>query len=90
MSGQLRVAVIGTGFMGRMHAHAWRTAHRFFDLPRRPVLELLVGRDGDRTTAAADRLGFEYPQHFSRMFRQTFGMTPSSVLKPLKKVTLLA
>ena len=58
MSGELRVAVIGTGFMGRMHAHAWRTAHRFFDLPHRPVLELLVGRDADRTAAAADRLGF--------------------------------
>lgn len=27
--------------------------------------------------------------HFSRMFLQTFGMTPSSVLRPLKPVTLL-
>ena len=54
MSGELRVAVIGTGFMGRMHAHAWRAAHRFFDLPNRPVLELLVGRDADRTAAAAE------------------------------------
>ncbi|MCR2826999.1 Gfo/Idh/MocA family protein [Microbacterium sp. zg.Y909] len=54
----LRVALIGTGFMGRMHAHAWRTAHRFFDLPARPELTLLVGRDPERTAAAADTFGF--------------------------------
>ncbi|MCR2815446.1 Gfo/Idh/MocA family protein [Microbacterium jiangjiandongii] len=54
----LRVALIGTGFMGRMHAHAWRTAHRFFDLPVTPELTLLVGRDPERTAAAADTFGF--------------------------------
>ncbi|MCR2813230.1 Gfo/Idh/MocA family oxidoreductase [Microbacterium sp. zg.Y1090] len=54
----LRVALIGTGFMGRMHAHAWRTAHRFFDLPLTPEPALLVGRDPQRTAEAADRLGF--------------------------------
>jgi predicted dehydrogenase len=55
----LRVAVIGTGFMGRMHAHAWRTAHRFFDLPRTPSLQVLVGTDADRTAVAASRWGFD-------------------------------
>ena len=59
MSAPLRVAVIGTGFMGRMHAHAWRTAHRFFDLPRTPALSVLVGTDVDRTADAAARWGFE-------------------------------
>lgn len=54
----VRVAVIGTGFMARMHAQAWRTAHRFFDLPGEPVLQLLAGRDADRTRQAADALGF--------------------------------
>lgn len=54
----VRVAVIGTGFMARMHAQAWRTAHRFFDLPGEPVLQLLAGRDADRTRQTADELGF--------------------------------
>lgn len=42
-----------------------------------------------RLTDAALHGEFSDSAHFSRMFRQTFGMTPSSVLKPLEKVTLL-
>jgi AraC-like DNA-binding protein len=37
-------------------------------------------------TRAALEAGFVDSSHFSRMFRQTFGMTPSSVLKPLKEI----
>ncbi len=44
---------------------------------------------GPRLTDAALHGGFSDSAHFSRMFRQTFGMTPSSVLKPLKDVTLI-
>lgn len=40
-------------------------------------------------TDAALSGAFVDSSHFSRTFRQTFGMTPSSVLKPLKQVTLL-
>ena len=43
-----------------------------------------------RLTDAALHGAFSDSAHFSRVFRQTFGMTPSSVLKPLKEVTLLA
>jgi predicted dehydrogenase len=57
----LRIALVGTGFMGRMHTQAWRTAPRFFDLPRRPEPVLLIGRDADRTAVAAERL--EWPEH---------------------------
>ena len=57
MSAPLRVAVIGTGFMGRMHAHAWRTAPRFFELDREPRVVVLAGSDADRTAAAAERYG---------------------------------
>lgn len=42
-----------------------------------------------RLTQAALAGGFVDSSHFSRMFRQTFGMTPSSVLKPLRDVTLI-
>ncbi|MGQ4387315.1 Gfo/Idh/MocA family protein [Streptomyces sp. SAS_270] len=55
---KLRVALVGGGFMGRAHSHAWRTAPRFFDLPADPVLSLLVGRDPQKAAAAADRLGW--------------------------------
>lgn len=52
----LRVAIIGHAFMGLAHAHAWRTAPRFFSMVTPPELALLVGRDESRTRAAADRL----------------------------------
>ncbi|NQX29699.1 Gfo/Idh/MocA family oxidoreductase [Microbacteriaceae bacterium VKM Ac-2854] len=53
----LRVALIGHAFMGRAHAHAWRTAPRFFDLPVDVELGVVVGRDPERTAAAAIELG---------------------------------
>ena len=53
----LTVAIIGTGFMGKMHAHAWRSAHRFFSLDATPEIAVVVGRDADRTAAAATEFG---------------------------------
>ncbi|MGI3779381.1 MAG: Gfo/Idh/MocA family protein [Janthinobacterium lividum] len=54
----LRVAMIGHAFMGAAHSHAWRSAHRFFDLPLLPVMQVVVGRDGGRTAQAAEHLGW--------------------------------
>lgn len=54
----LRIGQVGYAFMGSAHSHAWRTAHRFFDLPVTPELAVLVGRDADRTSAAATRMGW--------------------------------
>ncbi|WP_165143156.1 Gfo/Idh/MocA family protein [Microbacterium endophyticum] len=51
--------MIGTGFMGRMHSHAWRTAPRFFDLPRDIELVTLVGRTAAATARAATELGWQ-------------------------------
>lgn len=53
----LRVAIVGAGFMGKMHAHAWRTAHRFFSLDAIPEIAVLVGRDAARTADAAREFG---------------------------------
>ncbi|MFD9704482.1 Gfo/Idh/MocA family protein [Lentzea sp. NPDC059081] len=50
--------MIGHAFMGAAHSQAWRVAPRFFDLPARPVMSVLAGRDADRTRAAAERLGW--------------------------------
>ena len=35
--------------------------------------------DGQPVSAVSDALGFEYPQHFSRMFKKAFGLAPSKV-----------
>ncbi|GLI26632.1 dehydrogenase [Agromyces rhizosphaerae] len=57
---RLRVAVIGGGFMGRMHTQAWRTAPRFFRLPRRVEPAVLVGR---RRDGAADASALGWPEY---------------------------
>lgn len=54
----MRVAMIGHGFMGAAHSQGWRTAPRFFDLPVRPEMHLLVGRDAEKTDAAAEQWGW--------------------------------
>ena len=59
MTRSLRVGMIGYSFMGSAHAHAWRTAHRFFDLPATPELVVLSGRNEHNTRAAANRFGFQ-------------------------------
>lgn len=54
----LRVAMVGHAFMGNAHSQAWRTAPHFFDLPLRPEMTVVVGRDSARAAEAADRLGW--------------------------------
>ena len=57
-AGTLNVGMIGYGFMGAAHSHAWRTAHRFFDLPLTPQLRTLSGRTESAVVEAAERFGF--------------------------------
>jgi predicted dehydrogenase len=54
----LRVGMVGYAFMGAAHSHAWRTAPRFFDLPLRPELAVLVGRNAGAAAEAAERMGW--------------------------------
>ncbi|MER7968478.1 Gfo/Idh/MocA family protein [Streptomyces sp. NPDC096080] len=55
----LRVGMVGYAFMGAAHSQGWRTAGRVFDLPLRPVLAAICGRDGAAVRAAADRHGWD-------------------------------
>jgi predicted dehydrogenase len=56
---ELRIGTIGTGFMGRAHSHAWKTASQFFQLKHRPVLGAVCARDRETLTAFADRWGYQ-------------------------------
>jgi len=59
MSAQLRVAMIGHGFMGAAHSVGWRQAPAAFPLPAQPVMAVLAGRDAKTTQDAADRWGWQ-------------------------------
>ncbi|MEW2167396.1 Gfo/Idh/MocA family oxidoreductase [Streptomyces sp. NPDC007084] len=54
----LRVGMVGYAFMGAAHSQGWRTAGRVFDLPLRPVLAAVCGRDEAAVRAMADRHGW--------------------------------
>ena len=50
--------MVGYAFMGRAHSLAWNTVGRVFDLPLRPRLAAICGRDKAAAEAAAGRLGW--------------------------------
>ena len=52
------VGMVGYAFMGRAHSQAWRTVDHFFDLPVRPRMAAICGRDASKVEAAAARLGW--------------------------------
>jgi predicted dehydrogenase len=56
---ELRVALLGQGFMGKAHSNAYCQAPHFFDLPYQVRRKLLCGRDAGSLAAMAGRWGWE-------------------------------
>ncbi|MFD3655591.1 Gfo/Idh/MocA family protein [Streptomyces sp. NPDC058620] len=54
----LGVGMVGYAFMGAAHSQGWRTAGHVFDLPMRPALAAICGRDRSAVDAAAARHGW--------------------------------
>ncbi|MBO0801904.1 MAG: Gfo/Idh/MocA family oxidoreductase [Nocardiopsaceae bacterium] len=53
------IGMVGYAFMGRAHSHAWHTVSRAFgDVPLKPRLAAICGRDPAATAEAAGRLGW--------------------------------
>lgn len=59
MTTELRVALIGHGFMGAAHSVGWRQAPAAFDLPLTPRMTALVGRDAEKTAVDARNWGWD-------------------------------
>jgi predicted dehydrogenase len=51
--------MIGYAFMGRAHSHAWRSVGSFFDVPLRPELAVVCGRDEHAVVSFADHWGWQ-------------------------------
>jgi predicted dehydrogenase len=56
---ELRIGLVGYGFMGRAHSNAFLQAPRFFDLPMKPVLKAVAARNEARVRAFAANWGYE-------------------------------
>ncbi|MFH9466226.1 Gfo/Idh/MocA family protein [Streptomyces clavifer] len=54
----LGVGMVGYAFMGAAHSQGWRTAGHVFDLPMRPALAAICGRDRAAVETAAARHGW--------------------------------
>ena len=52
------VGMVGYAFMGRAHSLAWNTVSSVFDVPLRPRLAAICGRDKAAAEAAAGRFGW--------------------------------
>lgn len=59
MPKELRVAMIGYGFMGRTHSNAYKRLNDFFPVQHRPVLKTVVARNAEKAKAFADNWGYE-------------------------------
>ena len=54
----LGVGMVGYAFMGAAHSQGWRTVGRVFELPLRPEMAVICGRDADAVRTAAGRHGW--------------------------------
>ncbi|NQV75539.1 MAG: Gfo/Idh/MocA family oxidoreductase [Bacteroidetes bacterium] len=57
---ELRIGLIGCGFMGRTHTNGYKRVSDFFpELTYRPVLKAVCSRNKDKVKAFADQWGYE-------------------------------
>ena len=56
---QLRIGLIGYGFMGRTHSNAYRKVNNFFALDRQCVLQAVCARDEAKLKAFAENWGYQ-------------------------------
>jgi len=55
---QIRIGLIGYGFMGRAHSNAFAKVGHFFDSDHELVLQAVCARDAAKAQAFADRWGY--------------------------------
>ena len=59
MAKELRIGMIGYGFMGRTHSNAYKRLNDFFPVEHRPVLKAVCARNVEKAQAFADNWGYE-------------------------------
>ena len=57
---ELRIGLIGCGFMGRTHSNGYNRLSNFFpELEYRPVLKVVCSRNANKASAFAEQWGYE-------------------------------
>jgi len=56
---QLRIGLVGYGFMGRTHSNAYRKVNQFFELDRQCVLQAVCARDATKVKVFAENWGYQ-------------------------------
>ncbi|MEM8733861.1 MAG: Gfo/Idh/MocA family oxidoreductase [Planctomycetota bacterium] len=56
---ELRIGMIGYGFMGKTHSNAYVQAANFFESEHKPVLKALCARNQEKAKPFADNWGYE-------------------------------
>src|SRR5262252_680080 len=59
MNSSIAVGMIGYKFMGKAHSNAYRQINQFFDLPLKPRLRTICGREQSKVEKMAARWGWE-------------------------------
>lgn len=59
MAKELRIGLIGYGFMGRTHSNAYKRLNDFFPCEHRPVLKVICGKEAGMAEAFAANWGYE-------------------------------
>jgi len=58
MAETIKVGLIGYKFMGKSHSNAYRQVAAYFDVPLKPEMTVLCGRDEAGVRAAAEQMGW--------------------------------
>lgn len=56
---ELRIGMVGYGFMGRTHSNAYKRLNDFFKVEHRPILKAVCARDAAKAQPFADNWGYE-------------------------------
>lgn len=56
---KINIALIGHGFMGKVHSNAWRQVARFFNVSSEPVMKVICGRNAEALKHASHAYGWE-------------------------------
>lgn len=73
---------LSTGYFGQLvKTETGRTAKDFINDRLLTAAKELLSNDSLSVSQISEMLGFDYPQHFTRFFKQHTGMTPKEYLK---------